>query len=186
MPILLVLLVGHLRQPGRRQPAARDRRPRDPRRVHPAAGASPWSPTCRSSRSTSSRMLGLGLAIDYALFMVSRFREELAAAGSVRGRAGAARWRRPGRTVAFSGLTVAISLAACCSSRRCSCARWGSAAWRPCWSRWSPRSRCCRRCSPCSASGSTRCGCPLPRRAGARSPPAAGRRTAPGTGSRAA
>ena len=59
-------------------------------------------------------MLGLGLAIDYALFVVSRFREELAAqppgpqrvedalAGTV---------ATAGRTVAFSGLTVAISLA---------------------------------------------------------------------------
>lgn len=53
-------------------------------------------------------MLGLGLAIDYALFVVSRFREEL------RGRdvesAVVATVASAGRTVAFSGLTVAISL----------------------------------------------------------------------------
>ena len=36
-------------------------------------------------------VLGLGLAIDYSLFVVSRFREELAAGRDVRGRA----WRRP-------------------------------------------------------------------------------------------
>ncbi len=65
--------------------------------------------------------LGLGLAIDYSLFIVSRFREELA-------RRPRAEWNRDdrhlidaalvrtvetaGRTVAFSGLTVAVSLAA--------------------------------------------------------------------------
>ncbi|GAA1166828.1 RND superfamily putative drug exporter [Kitasatospora gansuensis] len=53
-------------------------------------------------------ILGLGLAIDYALFMVNRFREELAAGASV----DAAVERTSataGRTVAFSGLAVAIS-----------------------------------------------------------------------------
>lgn len=55
-------------------------------------------------------MLGLGLAIDYSLFIVSRFREELAA--SLGGHEAAARTvRTAGRTVAFSGLTVALSLA---------------------------------------------------------------------------
>jgi trehalose monomycolate/heme transporter len=59
-------------------------------------------------------MLGLGLAIDYALFVVSRFREELAARPA--GRQGtedalARTVATAGRTVAFSGLTVAISLA---------------------------------------------------------------------------
>ncbi len=59
-------------------------------------------------------LLGIGLAIDYALFVISRFREEL----------GAAAGRRPGRrrdgdprtmatagrTVLFSGLTVAAAM----------------------------------------------------------------------------
>jgi trehalose monomycolate/heme transporter len=59
-------------------------------------------------------MLGLGLAIDYALFIVSRFRDELAARPA--GRRGvedalARTVATAGRTVAFSGLTVAISLA---------------------------------------------------------------------------
>ncbi|WP_211767465.1 MMPL family transporter [Kutzneria sp. CA-103260] len=53
-------------------------------------------------------ILGLGLAIDYALLMVNRFREELAA-----GRTVEAAVRRTvstaGRTVVFSGLAVAIS-----------------------------------------------------------------------------
>ncbi|MHB9851313.1 MMPL family transporter [Streptomyces krungchingensis] len=55
--------------------------------------------------------LGLGLAIDYALFIVRRFREELAA-GSVPLAAVATTLRTAGRTVLFSALTVAVSLAA--------------------------------------------------------------------------
>jgi len=53
--------------------------------------------------------LGLGLAIDYSLFMVSRYREELARVGP-----GAEAIRRTlasaGRTVLFSSLTVAAAL----------------------------------------------------------------------------
>jgi putative drug exporter of the RND superfamily len=55
--------------------------------------------------------LGLGLAIDYSLFMVSRFREELEADGD-RSRALRATVRTAGRTVLFSAFTVAAALAA--------------------------------------------------------------------------
>ncbi|MFF0447475.1 MMPL family transporter [Streptomyces sp. NPDC004609] len=55
--------------------------------------------------------LGLGLAIDYALFIVRRFREELTAGADVRD-AVATTLRTAGRTVLFSALTVAVSLAA--------------------------------------------------------------------------
>jgi RND superfamily putative drug exporter len=55
--------------------------------------------------------LGLGLAIDYSLFMVSRFREELEADGD-RTRALHATVRTAGRTVLFSAFTVAAALAA--------------------------------------------------------------------------
>ncbi|MER8042859.1 MMPL family transporter [Streptomyces sp. NPDC094032] len=55
--------------------------------------------------------LGLGLAIDYALFVVRRFREELAAGADTR-TAVATTLRTAGRTVLFSALTVAVSLAA--------------------------------------------------------------------------
>ncbi len=55
-------------------------------------------------------LLGLGLAIDYALFMVSRFREELPRSDSVRD-AVAQTMATAGRTVAFSGLIVASALA---------------------------------------------------------------------------
>ena len=54
--------------------------------------------------------LGLGLAIDYSLFIVSRYREEIAKSGP-----GLAAMRRvlatSGRTVFFSSLTVAAALA---------------------------------------------------------------------------
>jgi RND superfamily putative drug exporter len=57
--------------------------------------------------------LGLGLAIDYSLFMVSRYREEIAKSGP-----GAEAMRRTmataGRTVFFSSLTVAAALASLC------------------------------------------------------------------------
>jgi RND superfamily putative drug exporter len=55
--------------------------------------------------------LGLGLGIDYALLMVSRFREELAAGADV-GEAVAHTTATAGRTIAFSALTVAAALAA--------------------------------------------------------------------------
>ncbi|SCG57980.1 MMPL family transporter [Micromonospora halophytica] len=55
-------------------------------------------------------LIGLGLAVDYALFVVSRFREELAA-----GRSTAEAVRRTmltaGRTVLVSGITVALAMA---------------------------------------------------------------------------
>ena len=55
--------------------------------------------------------LGLGLAIDYSLFIVSRYREEIATDGP-----GLAAMRRvmatAGRTVFFSSMTVAVALAA--------------------------------------------------------------------------
>jgi RND superfamily putative drug exporter len=54
---------------------------------------------------------GLGLAIDYALFVVSRYREELRA-GHEPGIAVQRTVRTAGRTVAFSAVTVAASLCA--------------------------------------------------------------------------
>jgi RND superfamily putative drug exporter len=55
-------------------------------------------------------ILGLGLAIDYGLFMVGRFREELTRTTSTE-QAGARTVATAGRTVAVSGVTVAIALA---------------------------------------------------------------------------
>ncbi|MDA2808625.1 MMPL family transporter [Nocardiopsis suaedae] len=55
-------------------------------------------------------LLGLGLAIDYGLFIVSRFREETAAGRPVP-EAVARTLSTAGRTVAFSGVTVMIAFA---------------------------------------------------------------------------
>ena len=55
--------------------------------------------------------LGLGLAIDYSLFIVSRYREELAG-GHPPGDAVVRTVRTAGRTILFSAVTVAIGLSA--------------------------------------------------------------------------
>ncbi len=55
-------------------------------------------------------LFGLGLGVDYSLFMVSRFREELARGRSVED-AVAMTVATAGRAVAFSGFTVSIGLA---------------------------------------------------------------------------
>ena len=55
--------------------------------------------------------MGLGLAIDYSLFVVSRFREELRDAATTTD-AVVRTVRTAGRTVTFSALTVAVSLGA--------------------------------------------------------------------------
>ncbi len=55
-------------------------------------------------------IMGLGLAIDYGLFIVSRFREELAGGGVPVADALARTMATAGRTVAFSAVTVAVSL----------------------------------------------------------------------------
>lgn len=55
--------------------------------------------------------LGLGLAVDYALFIVRRFREELASGRDPVAAVGVT-LRTAGRTVLFSALTVAVALSA--------------------------------------------------------------------------
>jgi RND superfamily putative drug exporter len=60
-------------------------------------------------------LLGMGLAIDYALFIISRFREELAALPDEPGASRAAMrttLQTAGRTVLFSGFTVAAAMSA--------------------------------------------------------------------------
>nr|WP_238355676.1 MMPL family transporter [Kribbella sandramycini] len=54
-------------------------------------------------------MIGLGLAIDYALFIVTRFREELAKGNDVETALGVT-MATAGRTVAFSGVTVGVAI----------------------------------------------------------------------------
>ena len=69
----------------------------------------------------------IGLAIDYSLLLVSRYREELVRHGPGR-TALRATLATAGRTVAFSAVTVAAAFAivARLPARR-SCARWRSA-----------------------------------------------------------
>ena len=55
-------------------------------------------------------LIGLGVAIDYSLFIVSRFREELARGRTVEEAVGIA-LGTAGRAILFSGITVAIGLA---------------------------------------------------------------------------
>ena len=114
------------------------------------------SPRCRCSPSTSRRRWGSGLAIDYSLFIVSRYREEL------QRRARAARRRPPHRPhrgqdralqrrhrgrVALRAARVQHRLPAQLRLRRSGRLR-SSPASTP--------SSCCRRCSPPSAAASTR------------------------------
>jgi RND superfamily putative drug exporter len=56
--------------------------------------------------------LSLGLAIDYALLMVSRYREEIDRAGGATQEAHRRTVQTAGRTALFSGFTVAIAMAA--------------------------------------------------------------------------
>ena len=71
--------------------------------------------------------LGLGLAIDYSLFIVSRFREELEP-GADRAEALRATLRTAGRTVLFSASPSPRRSPRCWCSRSASCSRWASAA----------------------------------------------------------
>ena len=57
--------------------------------------------------------LGLGLAIDYSLFVVSRYREELAKGGTEREALHRA-VGTAGRTITYSAVTVALALASLC------------------------------------------------------------------------
>ncbi|HET7444210.1 MAG TPA: MMPL family transporter [Solirubrobacterales bacterium] len=59
---------------------------------------------------TVCTMMGLALGVDYALLMVSRFREELAGGASPR-RAATLTRRSAGRTTAFAGSTLVLSMA---------------------------------------------------------------------------
>ena len=55
-------------------------------------------------------MLGIGVAVDYSLFLLSRYREEVHRGGD-RAHALDAAMRTSGATVVFSGMTVLVSLA---------------------------------------------------------------------------
>ena len=51
-------------------------------------------------------MIGIGVAVDYSLFVLARYREEVRARPRARGARARSRWRRPASRSTFSGLTV--------------------------------------------------------------------------------
>ena len=140
MPVAAGAARAGLRQRRRGHPAAGHRRRRHPRRVHRAARCS----RCVTEVSVFSvnivTMLGLGLAIDYAPVhrqpvprgAAPRAMSTEDAVGRDDGH------RRPDGRVLRAD-RGGRRWPGCCSSRRCSCARWASAGWPRCWSRWSPR-----------------------------------------------
>ena len=105
-------------------------------------------------------MIGLGVGIDYGLFIVTRHRDQLGAgmepAGVDRARdRDLRRRRRVRRQHGDHRAALARWSPASRSSPRSATPRPSSSSSR-CW----PRSRCCRPSSACSARGSTRCRCP--------------------------
>ena len=68
-------------------------------------------------------MIGLGVAVDYSLFILARYREELAA-GIDEHAAVTRAMRTSGTAVVFSGLTVIVSLGPSGSCRSGRCSRW--------------------------------------------------------------
>ena len=104
--------------------------------------------------TTVAVMLGLGVGIDYALFIVTRYRENLHKGASVEDAAVVA-MDTAGRAVAFAGTTVVISLLGMVlMGLSFITGLAGRRAPSSSPSRRSHRSRCSPRCSGSRASGS--------------------------------
>ena len=115
-----------------------------------------------SAGPTLGILIGLGVGIDYALFIVTRHRNNLKAGMSPRDAA----VRRAEHLRAGRSCSPAPRCASPCSGCSC-CASATSPAWAsprrsPCCSRWPPPPPCCPRCSASSACGS----CPAGNAAG--------------------
>ena len=149
----------HLPRRGRRRAAARHRRARRSSARSSCCGCSPSFTEVSIFALNLTTAMGLGLAIDYSLFVVSRYREELAAGlrAARRGRAHRAHRRADGRLQRPDRRRVAVRAARL--PARPSCGRSPTRASRSPSSPASARSSCCPPCSPCSATGSTRCRC---------------------------
>ena len=78
------------------------------RRTSQSSSSLSSTPTCDVSTfaANSLTVLGLGMAVDYSLLMVSRFREQLAAGSSTRD-AVIRTVETAGRTITFGAVTVA-------------------------------------------------------------------------------
>ena len=83
-------------------------------------------------------MIGLGVGIDYALFIVTRYRE-LARDTEDLDEAVVAAVDTAGRSVLFAGLTVVISLVGMLAMGTAFLAGSGSPPLWWCWSRWRRR-----------------------------------------------
>ena len=125
-------------------------------------------------------MLGLGLAIDYALFVISRFREELHS-GKTTEDALVRTMSTAGRTVAFSGLTVAISLASLLLFPQVFLRSMGFGGMAAVLVAMVGALTVLPACSRCSARRSTRCASPGLSRLRRTRPAAEGQRAARGT-----
>ena len=100
-------------------------------------------------------MIGLGVGIDYALFIVSRYREGLHDGRSARASTVIA-MESAGRAVIFAGTTVMISmLGLLLVGVGSGSAAWASASPPPCSPPCSRPPRCSRRCSASPVSGSS-------------------------------
>ena len=128
MPVLLILLLVIFGSLAAASAAAGDRRHRHPRLVRRAAAAHPGHPVSVYSVNITT-ILGLGLAIDYGLFMVSRFREELRRQPTVEARGGAHGGHRgPDRRRLRHHRGGGAGQPDAVPGGR-SCARWASAGW---------------------------------------------------------
>ncbi len=113
----------------------------------------------QSFATTLATMIGIGVGIDYALFVVTRYRQGLQA-GLDPEEAVITAIDTSGRAVLFAGLTVIIALfgmlaigLSFISGLGIGAAAVVAVTVRP------PRSRCCPPCSASSARTSTSCGC---------------------------
>ena len=98
-----------LRLAGRDEPADRDGADRPSWSAAARSASCPASSPSRRSPASSRMMLGLGVGIDYALFILARHRQNLAAGQSVPvaiGRANAT----AGLSVLFAGVTVIVAI----------------------------------------------------------------------------
>ena len=111
-----------------------------------------------SIAATLGTMLGLGVGIDYALFIVTRYRGFLAEGHDVEESVARAT-ATSGGAVLFAGSTVVIALLSLYFGGIPIVRALGYSAASSSPSRSSRRSRCCRRSSARWASGSTACGC---------------------------
>ena len=108
---------------------------------------------------TLATMIGLGVGIDYALFIVTRHQAQRR--GGMDTRESIARSvATSGGAILFAGTTVIIALCRWPWSASRSSPRWATPPRSSSRSRCARRSRCCRRCSRWSATGSTGSRCP--------------------------